>query len=575
MAPLRAVLVLLASALGLAAPAAASAATYYVSPTGNDAAAGSAVAPWRTLAKVDATTFAPGDTVLFAGGGIWNGTLQPRGNGAAGSPITFGAFGTGRPVLDGTGANGAAGIVVTGSDLAFRGFEIRGWRDGASAVYLVGTHRVLLDDLYVHDVDEGIHPTPSAPSSDLTISSSRIEHVSSGTTGVAINIPAGSAGIVVRDTQVADVADSCIVDQGSGSRYERIDVRHCGYVVTAYGTHDVYLKGPNQTLVDSELQDARTNCVSVRFQGATVTGNRIHGCPVGIGWFEYATAAGAVTIAGNRVWDAGTGIYLDGSSTQSFAITGNTIVGGTADGGQTIGIAAHYVPALQITGNTVSGNLLKGFSIDGTGTYVEGNNTWQAAGPIALQYKGVISGLAAYRAASGQGAGDVDLGAGTGPDVTAPTAPTGLAATRSGTTVTLTWRAATDDRGVVAYRVYAGNKLVQTVTATTATLKAAAGKTATYAVTALDAAGNESAKSATVKVAVTAVAAPRVVRSQRGAIVVRTVAARGAVLVANGRRLALRGASQITLRGLAKRATVRLFVEIAGDRSAVVVAHVA
>src|SRR5688500_3116605 len=43
--------------------------TYYLSPGGNDAFAGtSAAAPWRTIAKVNALDLEPGDQVLFQGG---------------------------------------------------------------------------------------------------------------------------------------------------------------------------------------------------------------------------------------------------------------------------------------------------------------------------------------------------------------------------------------------------------------------------------------------------------------------------------------------------------------------------
>src|SRR5262249_55044824 len=47
--------------------------TFYVSPTGNDANNGTdPLTPWKTLAKVNATVFAPGDTILFQRGGEWH-----------------------------------------------------------------------------------------------------------------------------------------------------------------------------------------------------------------------------------------------------------------------------------------------------------------------------------------------------------------------------------------------------------------------------------------------------------------------------------------------------------------------
>src|SRR6478752_501102 len=68
---------------------------YYVSNTGNDGSPGTSAAPWKTCAKVNAFALQPGDTVLFARGGLWRETLAPTASGTSGNPITFGAYGTG------------------------------------------------------------------------------------------------------------------------------------------------------------------------------------------------------------------------------------------------------------------------------------------------------------------------------------------------------------------------------------------------------------------------------------------------------------------------------------------------
>jgi acetyl esterase/lipase len=57
---------------------------------------------WRSLEKVNRASLKPGDTVLFKRGGQWRGQLIPQ-SGAAGLPITYGAFGTGdKPLLLGS-----------------------------------------------------------------------------------------------------------------------------------------------------------------------------------------------------------------------------------------------------------------------------------------------------------------------------------------------------------------------------------------------------------------------------------------------------------------------------------------
>lgn len=80
-----------------------------------------------------------------------------------------------------------------------------------------------------------------------------------------------------------------------------------------------------------------------------------------------------------------------------------------------------------------------------------------------------------------------------GPDQTPPSAPSGLTSSNvTPSAVTLSWSAATDDRGVVGYRVLRnGSDLGAVVTGTSFTDSGLAGSTTyTYAVRAVDAAGN-------------------------------------------------------------------------------------
>ena len=68
----------------------------YVSPKGDDAHDGKSEAKaWRSVAKVNATTFNPGDQILFARGGEWHDCLKASSSGAAGKPIVYGAYGKG------------------------------------------------------------------------------------------------------------------------------------------------------------------------------------------------------------------------------------------------------------------------------------------------------------------------------------------------------------------------------------------------------------------------------------------------------------------------------------------------
>jgi hypothetical protein len=69
---------------------------YHVSPSGNDANDGrSPERAWRTVARVNAATFQPGDQILFARGGEWRESLRASSSGAPGKPIVYAAFGSG------------------------------------------------------------------------------------------------------------------------------------------------------------------------------------------------------------------------------------------------------------------------------------------------------------------------------------------------------------------------------------------------------------------------------------------------------------------------------------------------
>lgn len=107
--------------------------TLYVSPDGNDEAAGSEGAPFATLQKAHDVAVA-GDTVLIAGGTFRlagnraNGVTLSR-SGQSGKRIHFFAAPGATPVLDASGLAAQAritGLRVTGSWLHLRGLELKG-----------------------------------------------------------------------------------------------------------------------------------------------------------------------------------------------------------------------------------------------------------------------------------------------------------------------------------------------------------------------------------------------------------------------------------------------------------------
>jgi len=77
---------------------------YYVSNTGSDLNDGKTPATaWKTISKVNSTSFEPGNKIYFKRGHTWREQLTIPSSGAAGKPITFGAYGRGpRPRIVGT-----------------------------------------------------------------------------------------------------------------------------------------------------------------------------------------------------------------------------------------------------------------------------------------------------------------------------------------------------------------------------------------------------------------------------------------------------------------------------------------
>jgi hypothetical protein len=86
---------------------------YYIDATGgNDLNNGNTItAAWKSLAKVNGTTFVAGDSILFKSGCSWTGQLKPKGSGDATKSIVIDNYGSGNlPYFDGAGMTGT-GVV--------------------------------------------------------------------------------------------------------------------------------------------------------------------------------------------------------------------------------------------------------------------------------------------------------------------------------------------------------------------------------------------------------------------------------------------------------------------------------
>ena len=132
------------------------AATYYVSPTGNDSNSGTSPnTPWQTISKVNGTTYNSGDTVLFQGGQTFTGNLQFTVQATSIEPFTIRSYGAGHAVISagaGTGlsAYNCSGFVV--QDIDFSGSGIKTNTNNGIEFYADLSGNVTLNYIRISDV---------------------------------------------------------------------------------------------------------------------------------------------------------------------------------------------------------------------------------------------------------------------------------------------------------------------------------------------------------------------------------------------------------------------------------------
>lgn len=133
----------------------AQAAVYHVAPHGNDAAAGTAFAPWRTLHK--AATFAvAGDTVIVHAGRYAE-RLVPANDGAVGMPIVFAAADGEEVIIDGSDVylQSWTGLVSVHSrrHLIIRGFRVMhaGPNLESAGIFVQGSDQIRIESCSTYD----------------------------------------------------------------------------------------------------------------------------------------------------------------------------------------------------------------------------------------------------------------------------------------------------------------------------------------------------------------------------------------------------------------------------------------
>jgi len=202
--------------------------TYYVSPNGNDNNSGtSSTSPWQTIARVNQVDFRPGDRILFQGGATFAGNLSfdSQDIGLPSSPITIGAYGTGRATISAGNSTGIA--VLDAPYFTINNLQIVGsgyaTNQGDGIVFTSDIPGVSVDGLTVDHVEVegfggvGIHFLGSNDSGDFAnVAVYSASSHDNGNGGVAVDGQGNAVGIYIGEVSAYHNAGSAILESGYG-----------------------------------------------------------------------------------------------------------------------------------------------------------------------------------------------------------------------------------------------------------------------------------------------------------------------------------------------------------------------
>lgn len=329
-------------------PAQAAGTTYYVSSTGNDANAGtSPTAAWRTLAKVNASTFGPGTSIAFAGGQTFTGCLSFSPANVPGSsatnPFTLTSYGTGQSTIR-SNCSGTLSAAITADGV--NGFTIDNLKllNGGST-----SAGVLLQN----------NQSASVPTRNLTIQGSSI-------TGFAQLDPASSFG-----AQIMVLGWTTNNTYGPLDDVKIRDNRLSGASKTSNAGPGIYGWGGGQNITNVVVERNIVWNLGMRprIDGAGITAN---------GW------DGAV-IQHNRVHDIGANVTSCGGASGIMAYTSKNVA-----------IRHNEVYAVEPVPSLAAGGCdFDGIDLDGgvQNSVVEYNYTHDNAGNGLLAFTSTAAGL--------------------------------------------------------------------------------------------------------------------------------------------------------------------------------------
>lgn len=508
----------------LAASATASAATLYVSTSGNDANPGTLASPFRTITK--ASSAARAGDVVEVRGGVYGENVKIGAKGSATARIVFRSYPGETAIIDGaTTALDSNLVTLAGAAYVdFSGFEVR----NAKRIGICGypANHVRITNNRIHRSERnGIYF--GSTSSDVTIEGNAIYNnvlhnqyhtLTSGGWGQAVAI-SNTPRTTIRANKVHENdGEGIVVLLSDDAVVEKNEVRDNFSV-------GIYLDNAQTSKIDANFVYSSGNTRYFR-GGYPASG-------IGTANENYSTAnpLDRLTITNNIVVNTKYGFYYSneeaGGGLKNSIVANNTFHNASR--------AMLWIAAATHTGTTIQNNIFSQVTgtmtdVGGTGvTY--GANVWyggsagaaagtgdvladprfvNATGTRADDFRLTTGSPAVERAVdltstvggdyfgtSRTGTPDIgahELSTGTATDTIAPSAPRNLTVSSlSSTSIGIRWDASTDDTGVTAYRVYRRGVLVASVGSTSWTDTNVAEATSySYQVFAIDAAGNVS-----------------------------------------------------------------------------------
>ena len=370
--------------------------TYYVDncvTVGSDRNNGtSASTPWLTINKVNTSKFNPGDSILFESTCTWREQLTVPSSGSAGSPITFGAYGTGaQPIINGadlvtgwspdTGSTYEAAVTWTPNEVLRSGVILT---KEASTPTSDGEWYWASSVLYV------CCGNPSGLTMEATHRNFAVWVNAQGyisLTGLAF-VKANQSSLQF-NTASNVAATNCSFTQ---SAFDGLDISSGSYNVIFSGgtvTGNGFMPGGNSDGIGIGNQGAASHDITIQFMDIYANGNSGAGNGIDVTGTDTSVYPYNITIKGNSITNnAFDGVFLIGCNTTSLQY--NVIYGNGLNGVEMYAVQAS--PAIDaslynntiIGGGTLEGQAAVGFCAgSGTASLTVKNNVLGSTNPNA------------------------------------------------------------------------------------------------------------------------------------------------------------------------------------------------